>query len=53
MLVTELYHGQGIGNQLFVYVSTRAIASKLGYDLVLWDYKILEILESIRMDFIF
>jgi len=32
MLVTELYHGQGIGNQLFVYVSTRAIASKLGYD---------------------
>ena len=32
MLVTELYHGQGIGNQLFVYVSTRVIASKLGYD---------------------
>ena len=32
MLVTELYNGQGFGNQLFVYVTTRMIAHKMGYD---------------------
>lgn len=26
MITTEFYHGQGLGNQLFVYVTTRAIA---------------------------
>lgn len=30
MIFCEFYQGQGIGNQLFVYVSTRAIAKKLG-----------------------
>lgn len=30
MIFTELYLGQGLGNQLFVYVATRAIAKKLG-----------------------
>ena len=29
MIFTEIYKGQGLGNQLFVYVSTRAIAKKL------------------------
>ncbi len=32
MLITELYNGQGFGNQLFVYVTTRMLAHKLGYD---------------------
>jgi len=32
MIVTELYNGQGFGNQLFVYVTTRMLAHKLGYD---------------------
>lgn len=32
MIVTELYHGQGLGNQLFAYVTTRMLAHKLGYD---------------------
>jgi hypothetical protein len=32
MLTTEFYHGQGLGNQLFVYVVTRAIALDRGYD---------------------
>ena len=32
MLVTELYHGQGLGNQLFAYVTTRMLAYKLGYE---------------------
>lgn len=30
MLFTEFYQGQGLGNQLFVYVATRSIAKKLG-----------------------
>ena len=29
MIFTEIYKGQGLGNQLFVYVATRAIAKKL------------------------
>lgn len=32
MIVTEFYHGQGWGNQLFVYVTTRAIAADKGVD---------------------
>lgn len=32
MLVTEMYNGQGLGNQLWCYVVTRAIAKKNGYD---------------------
>jgi hypothetical protein len=32
MIVTELYEGQGIGNQLWCYVTTRAIAKKRGFD---------------------
>lgn len=31
MLVTELYNGQGLGNQLFCYVVTRTIAADSGY----------------------
>lgn len=32
MLATEFMHGQGLGNQLFCYVTTRMLAHKLGYD---------------------
>ena len=32
MLGTELLKGQGLGNQLFCYVTTRCIAMKNGYD---------------------
>jgi len=32
MLVTELWNGQGLGNQLHCYVATRCIAGILGYD---------------------
>ena len=31
MITTEFYHGQGLGNQLAVYVTTRAIAERNGY----------------------
>jgi hypothetical protein len=30
MIITEFYHGQGLGNQLHVYVTTRAIAEDRG-----------------------
>jgi len=32
MIVTELYNGQGLGNQLWCYVVTRVISEKKGYD---------------------
>lgn len=32
MIVTELYNGQGLGNQLWCYVVTRIIAEKKGFD---------------------
>ena len=32
MIITELYHGQGFGNQLFGYVATRMLAHNLGYE---------------------
>jgi len=32
MLATEFIHGQGLGNQLFCYVTTRMLAHRLGYN---------------------
>ena len=32
MIVTELYTGQGLGNQIWVYVVLRSLAQKYGYD---------------------
>ncbi|GAH68596.1 unnamed protein product, partial [marine sediment metagenome] len=32
MIVTELYNGQGLGNQLWSYVVTRVIALDRGFD---------------------
>ena len=32
MLITEIYNGQGFGNQLACYVTTRVLALDLGYD---------------------
>lgn len=32
MLITELYNGQGLGNQLWSYVVTRALALDRGLD---------------------
>ena len=36
ILATELLKGQGLGNQLFCYISTRCLAQELG-----WDFSIL------------
>ena len=32
IIATELLKGQGLGNQLFCYVTTRALAYKKGFD---------------------
>lgn len=32
MIVTEIYNGQGLGNQLACYVTTRVVAADKGYD---------------------
>lgn len=32
MLITEMYNGQGLGNQLFCYIVTRVIATDKGFD---------------------
>lgn len=32
MILTELYHGQGLGNQLHVYITTRVIATDRGVE---------------------
>ena len=32
LVVTEMYNGQGLGNQIFCYVTTRVIALDKGYD---------------------
>ena len=32
MLATNILYGQGLGNQLYCYVSTRCIAADRGYD---------------------
>ena len=32
MIVTEIYNGQGFGNQLACYITTRVVAMDLGYD---------------------
>ena len=32
MLATEFLHGQGLGNQLFCYVTTRMLAHRHGYN---------------------
>lgn len=32
MILTEMYYGQGLGNQLFCYVTTRCIAADKGVD---------------------
>ncbi len=39
---TRIYKGQGMGNRLFAYVSTRALAKRLNYDFVILDSEILE-----------
>jgi len=39
MIVTEMYHGQGLGNQLFCYITARSIAADKGVEFGLQSQK--------------
>jgi hypothetical protein len=51
MLVTEIYKGQGLGNQLFCYVTTRAIAKKNGYKFGIMNPNKFKCLDFMNLDF--
>lgn len=41
VIATELLKGQGLGNQLFCYITTRCLAQELGYDFSILNREIL------------
>ena len=51
MLVTEMNNGEGLGNQLARYVSTRVIATDLGYDFGVQNPQKFKGLEYFNIDF--
>lgn len=51
MIVTELYNGQGLGNQLWCYVVARVIADKKGYEFGIQSKHKFKGYEFIKMDF--
>lgn len=51
MIVTEIYDGQGLGNQLWCYVVTRAIALDKGYDFGIMHPERFKCLDFMDLDF--
>ena len=51
MIVTELYNGQGLGNQLWSYVVTRTIALDKGYDFGIMSPEKFKGNEFLNLDF--
>lgn len=51
MIITEIYNGQGLGNQLHCYVTTRTIALDKGYDFGIMNYKKFKCLDFMDLDF--
>jgi len=51
MIVTEIYNGQGLGNQLFCYVVTRSIAMNNGYDYGIMNPHKFKCLDFLDLDF--
>ena len=51
MIVTEIYNGQGFGNQLFCYVTTRALAIKNGYEFGIMNPDKFKCLEFMDLDY--
>ena len=51
MIVTELYNGQGLGNQLWSYVVTRTIAIDKGYDFGIMSPEKFKGAEFLNLDF--
>ncbi len=51
MIVTELYSGQGLGNQLWCYVTLRAIARNKGYDFGIQSPELFKGIDFMNIDF--
>ena len=51
MIVTEIYNGQGLGNQLACYVTTRSLAMDFGYDFGIMNPHKLKCLDFMNLDF--
>lgn len=51
MIVTEIYNGQGLGNQLWCYASTRAIAKNKGYEFGIMNPERFKCLDFMEIDF--
>jgi hypothetical protein len=51
MIVTEIYNGQGLGNQLFCYVTTRSIAKDKGYEFGIMNPHKFKCLDFMNIDF--
>lgn len=50
-LITEIYNGQGLGNQLACYVTTRTIAKDLGYDFGIMHPEKFKCLDFMNLNF--
>jgi hypothetical protein len=51
MIVTEIYNGQGLGNQLACYVTTRVVALDKGYDFGILNHHKFKCLDFMDLDF--
>jgi len=51
MIVTEIYNGQGLGNQLACYITTRVVAKDLGYDFGIMNPHKFKCLDFMDLDF--
>ena len=51
MIVTEIYNGQGLGNQLFCYITTRSIALEIGYEFGIMNTHKFKCLDFLDLDF--
>lgn len=51
MIITEIYNGQGLGNQLACYVTTRVIAKDMGVDFGIMNPHKFKAKEFINLDF--
>ncbi len=50
IIATELLKGQGLGNQLFCYVTTRALAYAKGYDFSILNKELLDCMYFMEID---
>ena len=51
MIITEIYNGQGLGNQLACYVTTRVVAKDFGYDFGVMNPHKFKCLDFMDLDF--